>query len=148
MDEPRARVPILIVEDDVELSSLMTDVLTEAGFDPIATQNVREATFKLKNEEFVCIILDMCLGEENGDGVIEFVRKNHKLPNHDTPILVVSGYLEKDLVEKIAPSIQGALVKPFDMKVLVEQTRKLIHAGLKVKAVAKRAKGKIGAEGG
>jgi FixJ family two-component response regulator len=69
----------------------------------------------------------MRLGADSGEELIEFIRERKDALNVDTPILVISGHLDKPLIGKIAKKIQGALVKPFDMNALLESVKK--HAG-------------------
>lgn len=120
------RKPILIVDDDTDLCNMIIEMVFNAGYGPTGVTNAREATFKLKNQKFACIVLDIRLGEETGEGVIEFVRKNVQSPNAQTPIIVISGFLDRELVENIAPHVQGALVKPFEPPTLLGLLKKLV----------------------
>jgi two-component system response regulator HydG len=116
---------ILVVEDEVDLCSTMTRALTKAGFTTIGVNTVREATFKVKNQAYNCILLDMRVGEERGEDLIELIRTRKDYNNLTTPIIVISGFLDKDVILDIRGKIQGAIVKPFDAKSLLEMIKKV-----------------------
>lgn len=118
---------ILVVDDDVDLCNSIVAALHREGFRPTGVVSGREANFKLKNQKYSCILLDMHLGHEDGDELIDVIRNRKDSQNNDTPILVISGFLDKPLLEKIAKDIQGALVKPFELSVLIEQVKKLVE---------------------
>lgn len=116
---------ILVIEDDEGLCDSILENLQTAGYRCMGVNNLKEASFKLQNQKYECILLDMQLGAESGMSVIELVRSRKGSQNPDTPIVVVSGYLDKVLLKKIASQIQGALVKPFDTKMLLSTVDKL-----------------------
>lgn len=117
---------ILVVEDDVDVCNAIITALTRQGYKTTGVTTAREATFKLKNQKYSCVLLDMRLGEENGDLLIDFMRERKDSANTATPVIVVSGFLDKELVLKIASKIQGAIVKPFEQKDLIAMVEKLI----------------------
>jgi DNA-binding NtrC family response regulator len=118
---------ILIVEDDVELCNGIMRALHREGYNPSGAIELRDAMFRLKNQKYACVLLDMKLGVDFGEELITFMRGRIDLGNEDTPIVVISGNLDKPLVEKIAHQIQGALVKPFDMKSLLEVVKRKVQ---------------------
>lgn len=118
---------VLVIEDDVNLQNSLLKMLTLQGFKTMGTTEMRDALFRLKNQKYDCVVMDIRLGssESGGAELIQFARERKDSMNTRTPILVISGYLEKDLVQEIATYIQGALVKPFDSGSLVRLVRKL-----------------------
>lgn len=123
----KENLPILIVEDDVELCNGIMRALHREGYNPSGAVELRDAMFKLKNQKYACVLLDMKLGIDFGEELITFMRTRADLDNGDTPIVVISGNLDRELVEKIAHRIQGALVKPFDMKTLLDSVKKRVE---------------------
>jgi DNA-binding NtrC family response regulator len=115
---------ILVVEDDVELCNAILATLHRADYVPVGVVDLREAMFKIKNQRFSCVILDMRLGGSSGEDLVEFIRNRKDVPNNETPIVVISGFLDKALLENIARHIQGALVKPFEMTALLQMIEK------------------------
>ena len=51
--------PILIVDDDVELVTLLVDYLQLEGFAPVAAHNGTEALELLSRQEFEIVVLDV-----------------------------------------------------------------------------------------
>jgi DNA-binding response OmpR family regulator len=126
---PNQEKPILIVEDDLALSGSIVTMLTTAHYAPVAVVGTREATFKIKNQKFSMIILDLRLGQESGEDVLEFIRQRPDHGNQATPVLIVSGVLDRETLQRLAGNVQGALVKPFDMNDLQKQVHRLAGPG-------------------
>lgn len=121
MSMDRADKAILVVEDDPDLQQTLESALKSAGYQAFCASNLREAVVKLTSMKFACILLDLRLGAEAGEKVIDLARNPKALENNDTPILVISGNIDKDALLRLAPQIKGALVKPFDMAELLAQ---------------------------
>lgn len=116
---------ILVIEDDAELANSVVVALEKAGFSALAANEMREAIFKIKNAKYACILLDMRLGQDSGEELVDFIRERRDAQNLDTPILVISGHLDRELVARLAGKIQGALVKPFDVDALLTAVKKV-----------------------
>jgi len=69
--------------------------------------------------------MDINLGNDNGTDLIDLIRTRNDMQNQDTPILVISGFIDKVLMKKIAHRIQGALVKPFQLIALIGHIKKV-----------------------
>lgn len=122
MKAPRKH--ILVIEDDTELCNAIMKVLQDNDYQPFWASDRRESIFKLRNETYALILLDMRLGADTGEDIIEFARFHKESLNEKTPILVVSGFLDQHLIKKIKGEIQGALVKPFDLNNLITNVKK------------------------
>lgn len=122
-DQPKQ---ILVVEDDGELRESLVDSLQISGYRALGAGNAREAKAKLKVQKFDCILFDVVLGEERCEPLIWAVREDSSL-NRETPILVISGNLDANVVATIRGHIQGALVKPFDQSTMVEAVKRILR---------------------
>lgn len=116
---------ILVVEDNPDQADSILKALQKEGFTATGVPGVREAIFKLKNQKFSCVVLDLLLGQEDGSLLVDLIRNRKDIPNSTTPILVVSGGLSKETLKRLAGKIQGALVKPVDMDAFVAQVQKI-----------------------
>ena len=58
--------PILIVDDDVELVTLLVDYLQLEGFAPVAAHNGTEALELLSRQEFEIVVLDVMMPGMSG----------------------------------------------------------------------------------
>jgi len=121
---------ILIIEDEEELASLIGEELNDEGFEYIYTNSAKDAKFKLDNQEFNCILLDMNLAQGSGEDILRHIMKDKTVPNFKTPVLVISGSLVSSRVHEIKERIQGAFVKPFDMEDLIAKIKSLINSSL------------------
>ncbi|MFG6109713.1 response regulator transcription factor [Stenotrophomonas nematodicola] len=58
-NSPPARSLILVVEDEIQLSKLFVEVLTEAGYDVVAADSVTDALSTLSYQHFDAAVLDI-----------------------------------------------------------------------------------------
>ncbi|MGZ3651044.1 MAG: response regulator, partial [Bdellovibrionota bacterium] len=107
---------VLVVEDDEDLCKAVQSSLNSAGYKAVSAHTLRDAILKIRNQAFFSIVLDIHLGDENGEEVIENARSRSESLNKETPIVVMSGFLDRDLVQNLAGRVQGAIVKPFEAK--------------------------------
>lgn len=118
---------ILIIEDAAELLTSLKESLQTEGFSCTGVATARDATFKLKNQKYACVLLDLKLGKEKSEEIINFMRARKELPNYQTPMLIVSENVDTETMKSLAGKVQGAIVKPFDPKILCEKIKKLAH---------------------
>lgn len=125
---------VLIIEDDTEFANALSDALNST-YRTIKTNKASDAMVKLRNQKFAVVLVDMRLESGDGEQVISGIR-NSKDPNVDTPVIVISAYLDAPLVKRIATQIQGVLVKPFDSSALKDKLKTVMAAAM---ASGKRA---------
>jgi two-component system response regulator MprA len=117
---------LLLVEDDRELSEALVSYLGREGYVVIHTASVKEAVKKLRNQKFFCVITDIHLPSESGEDLIEFIREgDEKGQNRRVPILVISGFLDRPLAERLQKQVNGGLVKPFSLESLLTKLKSL-----------------------
>lgn len=115
---------ILLVEDDKDLGEILETSIGSAGYEVIRVAGIKDAQLKLKNQEFFVIITDIWLQEGSGLELVELVRADQKGNlNKRTPILVISGFLDREVAVKLKDKIQGAFVKPFPMEQLLNKIK-------------------------
>jgi two-component system, OmpR family, response regulator len=117
---------VLVIEDDVDLCNTMVESLKREGILAVAAYDPRMAAFKLKNQTYHCILADLHLGEERGQVVIEAIRTRKDYQNMNTPIYVISGHLDKNVVMELRAKIQGALVKPFELSQMLDLVKNAV----------------------
>ncbi len=116
--------PILIVEDDSDLSELIKIQLTDNNYEVDQALNGRLALDKALNNKYSLIILDIMLPEVDGFEICKAVRKE----NTQVPILMLTAKAEE--VDKIMGLEFGAddyLTKPFSIKELVARVKALLR---------------------
>ncbi|MFK7865269.1 MAG: response regulator [Pseudohongiellaceae bacterium] len=108
---------ILLVEDNAEVLSTMSDTLTGAGYRIVRAQDGREATEQLKKNHFDLLCIDGVIPGTSSAKVIEAFRKNQ--PEH--PVVVCSGYIEEELIIRgIETGELGYIRKPFRSQELLD----------------------------
>ena len=117
---------ILIVDDDRELVQLIERVLLSQKIEatPLVTAGLMSAA--LKKEKFDAIITDLKMPVVDGFAVVNMVRGSGL--NKKTPIIVMSGYLDKPSMDRLTGmGIKAALVKPFSMQLLIDKISEITH---------------------
>lgn len=119
---------VLVVDDDPDVRELLVDDLIDQ-FDGelriVEASDGVQASGKLENQSFDCIITDLKMPKRDGDHFIEWVRESQR--NKNVPIVVVTGYPEPHLVEKY-PNIHF-LDKPVDFKAFGETIKTQLKLG-------------------
>lgn len=110
---------ILIADDDHAFREVMGAALTNAGYKVILAEKIFEAKTKLNNQKFDCVLLDYRFEYHTAEEILRMMRTDKHGLNHETPVLVISGSLERPIVERIANLVNGMLVKPFDTQTLL-----------------------------
>lgn len=116
--------PILIVEDDSDLSELIKIQLTDNDYEVEQVLNGKVALKKALENNYSLIILDIMLPEVDGFEICQSVRQE----NQQVPILMLTAKAEE--VDKIMGLEYGAddyLTKPFSIKELVARVKALLR---------------------
>jgi two-component system response regulator GlrR len=118
--------PILIVDDDADILSLMRRVLTGAGYAVVAVPDGEAALAEVEAERPCLVITDMQMPRRDGRALIAHLRHEDPL----LPILVVSAVAER-------PDLDGipVLAKPFSLAAFLATVQQLLpmtseHAGM------------------
>lgn len=116
--------PILIVEDDSDLSELIKIQLTDNDYEIEQAFNGRIALNKALENRYSLIILDVMLPEVDGFEICKSVRKEDR----QIPILMLTAKAEE--ADKIMGLEYGAddyLTKPFSIKELIARVKALLR---------------------
>lgn len=106
------RSNILIIDDDNEVRSLISDVLSDEGYATFVAANGNEAFFHLKNTGFDLIFLDLWLDDDESAG-LKIIEKIKKL-NNEVPVVIISGHGTIDTaVSAIKKGAFDFIEKPF-----------------------------------
>lgn len=118
---PNSDAQILLVEDNAEVLSTMTDTLSNAGYKVTRANDGNEAIEKLEHNEFDLLCIDGVIPGISSANVIEEYRK--RCP--DCPIVVCSGYIEEELlIRGIKTGELGYLRKPYRSQQLLDTISK------------------------
>ena len=77
---PASATKILIIDDDADLVSLLTDNLQLEGFSPSPAYNGEDGLLKLSQENFDLVILDVMMPGMKGTEVLAKIREHSHIP--------------------------------------------------------------------
>lgn len=114
---------VLLVEDDSDIASMLTEMLTDNGFQAVATESAIDMDRALQREAFDLVILDAMLPGEDGFSICRRLRAASS-----TPIIMLTSL--GDDVDRIVGIEIGAddyITKPFNSRELVARIRALLR---------------------
>jgi DNA-binding response OmpR family regulator len=120
----RAMNPLLMIEDDVRLSQMVTDYLTQSGYAVEQSGNAQHGLARLQSEPApALVILDLMLPDMDG---LEVCRRIRQLPGEEahTPVLMLTA--KGDPMDRVLGLEIGAddyLTKPFEPRELLARIR-------------------------
>ncbi len=115
---------ILIIDDDKDLQSLLSDTLRGEGYEAIVAGNGREALKEIKNYSPDLILLDIKLPGMNGMKVLEEIKKTDK----DLVVIMLTGYGDiKDAVQAMKLGAFDYITKPFKDREMLVNIKKALR---------------------
>jgi len=118
---------ILVVEDDLEIQTILEEALGEGGFDPAITASGEEAVTLLKGNrgKYRALVADIALrGRMSGWEVATHARQ----VDPEFPVLYITGaYAHQWILRGVANS--ALLTKPFAPPELVTAMSQLLNTG-------------------
>lgn len=115
---------ILVVEDDVELRSLLTQRLEESGYRITSVDNGRSALESVEEEVPDLVLLDVMIPEVDGLEVCRQLRASHPLMY---VILLTARTEEMDRVVGLEVGADDYVTKPFSLSELVARVRSALR---------------------
>lgn len=122
---------ILILDDDADFNSLLTDIFEQAGYIVTSLTDPIEAVDVFQETDYDLVVTDHRMPEMTG---AEFMREI-KRQKPDVPVIMVSGYLENETIrELIRDGVGGVFLKPLNIFSLLERTGELVEEAKRVKS--------------
>lgn len=113
---------ILLVDDDVELTALLKDILDMEGFE-VTEANDGEAGLAAVSDDIDLILLDVMMPRMNGMDMLRKLRENHH-----TPVLMLTAKGEEiDRVIGLELGADDYLPKPFSDRELLARIRAILR---------------------
>jgi len=111
---------ILIVDDDPQISMLMTAILKSAGFEICVATSGSEALRKIDSEKPHLVLLDINMPGLSGLETLKIVRKKEDY----TSVVLVSGNSDtEDVIKGLDSGADDYICKPFNPHELVARVR-------------------------
>ena len=108
-------VPVLIVDDDVELCSALKRLLGVDGFDVTAVHDAASGVERALHNEYSLVILDIMLPGGDGRDVLRRIRVTSQVP----VIMLTARGDEADRIAGLEGGADDYLPKPFNVRELV-----------------------------
>ncbi|KAF0133704.1 MAG: two-component system chemotaxis family response regulator CheY [Candidatus Saganbacteria bacterium] len=121
---------ILIIDDEVEILSILSFRLENWGYKAIKSDNGHDALVKIYNDKPDLVLLDIMMPVMDGFEVLEKIKEKEETKR--IPIIVVSVVVSKKEVEKsISLGANYYINKPYDAHDLKNKISMLIGEGEK-----------------
>jgi DNA-binding response OmpR family regulator len=112
---------ILVVEDQPSVVSIIRYHLENEGFTGLFAEDVQEGWRTLVSEIPDAVVMDIRLPGTEGWSLIERIRNDGRY--HDLPIVILTGLLEPEVVQRAAALRCDYLSKPFAASALLTKIR-------------------------
>ncbi len=113
---------ILLVDDDTELTSLLSDILDMEGFEVVEANNGEQGLAKV-DDSIDLILLDVMMPVMNGTEMLRRLREKH-----ETPVLMLTAKGEEiDRVLGLELGADDYMPKPFSDRELLARIRAILR---------------------
>lgn len=123
-------IKILIVEDELPISTLIRMNLMEAGYECTCVYDGQQAADIIEKVNFDLILLDIMLPKINGFELLEYIK------SYETPTIFLTA--KSDIRDKVAGLRAGAedyITKPFDIAELLARVETVLRRYSKAETV-------------
>ena len=121
-----AKALVLVAEDDTETRETVRELLETEGFDVVAAEDLILAYGLLSANRPDVILADIMMPKLDGIGFIRWVKSNPDFS--DIPIIAMTAYDEKYLVEAKASGAVVTIRKPMELPFIAEAVSRLLSA--------------------
>lgn len=117
---------ILIIEDETAIQSILSELLTDAGYEIEVASDGLEGVTKFREKPFSLVLLDILMPKIDGYGVCEIIRQESSIP-----IIMLTALDEEEAqVKAFELKVDDYITKPFSVKLVL----------MRIEAVLRRAK--------
>lgn len=124
-DPQTAAVTLLVVDDNADLRTYISEILQQAGYQVLTARNGREG-FQIAQEQSPQLILtDLMMPIVSGIELIKLIRQDDGLKG--TPIVLITAKADEETrIEGTEQGADGYLSKPFNSRELLAEVRNLL----------------------
>ena len=116
---------LLVVDDDDQVRRLLVTVLQREGFAVASATDAQQALEMLDQDSFDLMLLDLHMpGPADGEDLLYLLRDR----GNAVPIIVVSGWVDDELVADRPDCVQAVVKKPINIQELVSLVRDTLPA--------------------
>ena len=115
---------VLVVDDDVNVSETLKEMLSHFGYECKIAANGREALNILQEEHFPIVLSDVRMPEMNGVELLKKTKKNY--PEID--VIIITGYgKDHSFVDMVKAGASDFIVKPFSCDELEAKISRIVR---------------------
>ncbi len=116
---PQAPTKVLIVDDDLDVCTLIARFLTKHGYVALTAPDAVQANEVLDREDIRLVITDLMMPHLDG---IRFTEQIHSKPRYkDLPVILITAYPSDELADKgMRRGVALTLPKPIDLNRLLD----------------------------
>ena len=105
---------LLIIEDEAAIQSLLSELLTDAGYTVEVAGDGLEGITKFREQSFSLVLLDIMMPKIDGYTVCEMIRRESK-----TPIIMLTALDEEEAqVKAFELKVDDSTTKPFSVRLV------------------------------
>ena len=117
---------ILVVEDDADISTLISFHLKSHGFTPDCAYNGLDAIKMVDSGDYALVLLDILLPGLSGIEVLRHIRTESTEKN--IPVIVTSAMTdEMDIIKALELGADDYITKPFSPRILIARVKSAIR---------------------
>lgn len=118
------KTKILLVEDDINLGSLLRDYLIAKGFDTVLEDNGDKGLQAFKQEQFDLCIIDVMMPVKDGFTLAGEIR----ILDQETPfIFLTAKSMNSDIIKGFNIGADDYITKPFNMEELLKRIEAILR---------------------
>ena len=119
------KAKILLADDNAAIRNLVSEILTDAGFNVVTAEDGQDALDKIYKENPDLLILDYEMPHKNGFEVVQDVRSHTGYLQ--TPIIIFTAVTDKETkMQGLGLDIDDYLIKPADADEVVARVKLLL----------------------
>jgi two-component system, OmpR family, response regulator MprA len=116
---PASAHSVLVVDDDPNLTRLMSTILRTSGIDTVTATDGWSALEAIQHNDVDAIVLDLQMPKLDGRGFFRELRAR----GDRTPVLIASAYGARDAQRELGA--EASVEKPFDPELLIAELQRI-----------------------
>jgi len=111
---------LLIVDDNQDITDLLSKFLTSKGFENVVTNDPRDGLKRIKDGKYDVVLLDISMPGLNGIDIIETLEREKILKDQKIVIFSAAAFSTTDINDLLKKEgIHGCLKKPIQLHELL-----------------------------
>lgn len=126
----KGKTKILLVEDDANLGTILSEYLDTKGFETVLCRNGEEGFYEFTKGPFDLCILDIMMPKKDGFTLAREIRNRNK----EIPIIFLTAKsMKEDALEGFRIGADDFVTKPFSMEILLMRIQAVLRRSQKSK---------------